>query len=100
AAMRMPPEIARAGDFDGWRAAVGTAVSVADCQHWTLGLLAVFAGCLTGLAELPTCGINLSGQTSSGKSLAQEIAVSVWSKPDLTATGSLLQSARNTDNSL
>jgi hypothetical protein len=100
AAMRMSPEIAKAGDFDGWRAAVGTAVSVANCPHWPLGLLAGFAGCLAALAELPTCGINLSGQSSSGKSLAQEIAGSVWSKPDLTAKESLLQSARNTDNSL
>src|SRR4051812_6505415 len=40
----------------------------------------------------------LSGLTSSGKTTAQRLAVSAWSRAALTARDSLLQSARATAN--
>jgi putative DNA primase/helicase len=74
-----------------------SALSVAGCPHWTLGVVAAFAGLLVSLIGLDTCGVNLSGQSSSGKSTAQRLAVSAWSTPDIRRPG-LSQSARATDN--
>ncbi len=94
---RIEPSVAVAGDLAGWRGAVDTALSVTGCPHWTLGIVAAFAGLLVSLIRLDTCGINLSGQSSSGKSTAQQLAVSAWSTPDIRRPG-LSQSARATDN--
>ncbi len=98
-AARMAPDIARAGTMEGWYRAVEAAVSVAGCEHWTLGVLAAFAGPIVALTGLDTCGINFSGMSSSGKSTAQRLAVSAWSTPDIRRPG-LFQSARVTDNSV
>jgi hypothetical protein len=38
--------------------------------HWLIGLAAGFAGAIAALTGLDTCGINLSGISSSGKTLA------------------------------
>ncbi|MEM7238294.1 MAG: DUF927 domain-containing protein [Pseudomonadota bacterium] len=64
-----------------------------------MGLLAGFAGPILSLAGLDTCGINLSGFSSSGKSTAQRLAASAWSTPDLRKPA-LCQTARATDNSI
>jgi len=98
-AVCMAPDVAKAGSLDGWRAAVATAISVARCEHWTLGVLAAFAGPIVALTGLDTCGINLSGLTTSGKSTAQRLAASAWSSPDIRRPG-LSQSARSTDNAV
>ena len=37
-----------------------------DCLHWTLGVRAGFAGVLVSLAGFNSCGINLSGRSTSG----------------------------------
>ena len=50
------------------------------------------------LAGLDSCGINLSGLSSSGKTTAQRLAVSAWTS---TAIGAgLLQSMRSTENAV
>jgi hypothetical protein len=96
---RLPPDIAQAGTADGWREAIAAALSAKRCPHWAIGIIAGFAGPLIDLTGLSTCGINLSGLSSSGKSLAQQLAVSAWSSPRLTDDG-LSQSARATDNAI
>ena len=99
ATARMPPAVAEAGSLEGWQAAVTAATSVQGCEHWTLGTIAAFAGPLVALTGLDTCGINLSGLSSSGKSTAQRLAASAWSTPDIRKPG-LFQSARATDNAV
>jgi hypothetical protein len=94
---RLEPGVAVAGDTSCWRRAIEAALSVTGCPHWTLGIIAAFAGVLVSLIGLDTCGINFSGQSSSGKSTAQRLAVSAWSTPEIRRLG-LAQSARATDN--
>ncbi|MGC2411976.1 MAG: DUF927 domain-containing protein [Stellaceae bacterium] len=97
ATTRMAPDVAEAGTLEGWRAATQAAFSVTGCEHWTLGVLAPFAGPIIDLVGLDTCGINESGMTSSGKTISQRLAASAWSSPDIRRPG-LFQSARATDN--
>ncbi len=97
---QISPHVAHGGTFDGWKASVSVAATVPDCQHFTLGIIAGFVGPILSLCGLDTCGINLSGKTSLGKTTAQRLAVSVWSKADPTKKDSLLQSAKATANSM
>ena len=94
-----PIELAVGGSLEGWKQATETAVSVAGCPHWTIGVIAAFAGPILALTGLDTCGINLSGMSSSGKSTAQRLAASAWSTPSAHPKG-LAQSARTTDNAV
>ena len=87
-----------AGTLDGWRQSVGAAVGEVACPHWILGTVAAFAGPVLALTGLDTCGINLSGLSSSGKTTAQRLAASAWGSP--TVGAGLLQSMRTTDNAL
>jgi hypothetical protein len=96
---RIPPSVSRAGTLDGWKDAVAAAHGVPGCEHWALGVIAGFAGVLVNLTGLDTCGINYSGLSSSGKTTAQKLAVSAWSRP-VVGRGSLLQSAKATVNSV
>ena len=95
AKMAMP---AKAGSLDAWKIAIAAAVGARDCPHWVIGTLAGFAGTVVALTGLDTCGINLSGLSSAGKSMAQRMAVSAWSSPKLGA--GLFQSMRTTENAL
>ena len=89
---------ATAGTLQGWQEAVAAATGAANCPHFILGLLSGFAGPIQGLVGFDSCGINLSGLSSSGKTLSQRLAVSVWSS---TGLGSgLLQSLRTTENAV
>ena len=89
---------AMAGTLQGWQQAVAAAIGAANCPHFILGLLSGFVGPIQGLAGFDSCGINLSGLSSSGKTLSQQLAVSVWSS---TGLGSgLLQSLRTTENAV
>ena len=99
AAARMAPAVAVSGTMEGWYRAIEAAVSVTGCKHWTLGMLAAFAGPIVSLTGLDTSGINLSGMSTSGKSTAQRLAASAWSTPDIRRPG-LFQSARTTDNAV
>ncbi len=86
------------GTLDGWKAAVAAAASVPGCPHFLLGALAGFSGVVQSLAGLDSCGLNLSGLSSSGKTTAQKLAVSAWTSPALGA--GLLQSMRSTENAV
>lgn len=99
AATRLPPLVARSGTLEDWRKAVGDAVNVEGCEHWTLGAAAAFVGPLLSVTGLDTCGINFSGLSSSGKSTAQRLAVSAWSTPDIRRPG-LAYSAKSTVNAM
>ncbi len=86
------------GSMEGWKSAIAAAVSAKGCPHFILGLLAGFAGVVQSLAGLDSCGINLSGLSSSGKTTAQRLAVSAWTSPSIGA--GLLQSMRSTENAV
>ena len=86
------------GSLDGWKAAVAAAAKCEGCPHFLLGVLAGFAGVVQSLAGLDSCGINLSGLSSSGKTTAQRLAVSAWTSPSIGA--GLLQSMRSTENAV
>jgi Domain of unknown function (DUF927)/Toprim domain len=89
---------ATSGSMDGWRAAVEGALDAANCPHWTLGVVGGFVGPIVALTGLDTCGVNLSGISSSGKTISQKLAASAWGSPRLGAA--LLQSMRTTENAL
>jgi Domain of unknown function (DUF927)/Toprim domain len=97
AAARVPGST-RMGSLDGWRAAVAAAVLATNCPHWVLGAAAGFAGSILALVGFDTCGINLSGLSTSGKTLAQKLAVSAWTTPRIGV--GLLQSLRTTENAI
>ena len=94
---RMPLP-AKVGTLDGWKTAIAAAVGARDCPHWVIGTLAGFAGPIVALTNLDTSGINLSGLSSAGKSMAQKMGVSGWSSPKLGE--GLFQSMRTTENAL
>jgi putative DNA primase/helicase len=96
ASSRLESSVALAGEMAGWRSAVEAALSVGGCPHWILGICAGFAEVLVSLIGVDTCGVNLSGQSSSGKSTAQRLAVSAWSTPDIRRPGLPDQRARRT----
>lgn len=86
------------GTLDGWKAATTVAAAVTGCPHFALGTLVGFSGVVQSLAGLDSCGLNLSGLSSSGKTTAQRLAVSAWTS---TVLGSgLLQSMRSTENAV
>jgi hypothetical protein len=58
-----------------------------------------FVGSIIALTGLDSCGVNFSGLSSSGKSTAQRIAVSIWSKA-APKKDTLSQSAKATSNSM
>jgi hypothetical protein len=97
--VRLAPEVACGGTLEGWQAAAEAAATAPNTPHWTLGLASGFAGCILQLVRLDTCGLCLSGPSSCGKTLSQQIAVSVWTSPRL-ASGGLLRPARFTENAI
>ena len=87
-----------AGTLDGWKQAAAAAFETPENYHWPVGVLAGFAGTLVQLAGLDTCGVNLSGRTSKGKTTAQALAASVWANPK--AGQGVLATFRSTANAL
>lgn len=96
---RLAPAVARAGSLAGWRHAAQAAVGAPACPHWILGTVAGLAGPVLDLAGLDSCGINLSGPSSRGKSTAQRLAASAWSGPQL-GSGGLFRSLRVSENAV
>jgi hypothetical protein len=91
----MPP----AGTLEEWRRAIATAAAAPGCPHWILAVACAFAGPILSLTGIESRGINLSGLSTSGKSTAQQLAVSAWSTPDPRG-GGLLHSMRSTENAI
>ena len=96
---RMDPDISAAGGFEEWKTAISAALAAPNCEHWTICIVAAFAASIASLAGLDTCGINLSGMSSGGKSTGQRLTASAWSTPDIRKPG-LCQSARTTTNAI
>lgn len=70
------------GTFEGWQKAASAAERFyAGNFHWTFGLAAGFVGPILGLIGGESCGCNLSGDSSMGKTIAQKLASSVWASP-------------------
>jgi hypothetical protein len=86
--------VACSGTIEGWQAAMGAAVTAENCAHWSLSAAASFAGPLVDLTKSDTCGLNLSGGTSLGKTTGQQITVSAWSSP-MQSDGGLRPRRRN-----
>ncbi|MDP4026330.1 DUF927 domain-containing protein [Methylobacterium sp. NEAU 140] len=97
---RIGATVARGGTIEAWREAVAAACSAPRCEHWIIGAIAGFCAPILSLCGMDTCGINLSGMTSGGKTTAQRLAVSAWSRAALDQRDSLLQSARATANAV
>lgn len=70
-----------AADAAMWSANPENARNANSNFHWTLGLCAAFVGPIIGLADLPPRGLNLSGESSTGKSIALQLGASVWGNP-------------------
>jgi phage/plasmid primase-like uncharacterized protein len=96
---RLKPRLSMGGTLDGWKGAAEKALGVDNCPHWVIGAVAAFAGPVLALAGLDSCGINISGMSSGGKSTAQRLAVSAWSNPKL-GSGGLFRSMRVTENAV
>jgi hypothetical protein len=79
--VKIADRVSRSGTIEGGQAAVRVAVTAENCLHWTLSSAASFAGVLVDLTKSDTCGLNLSGGTSLGKTTGQQITVSAWSSP-------------------
>jgi phage/plasmid primase-like uncharacterized protein len=98
--VRLAPTVAKSGSMEGWRQAIDVALAAENCPHWTLAVCADFVGPVVDITDLDTCGLDLSGFTSQGKTTGQRLAVSGWSAPDSRKRGSLLQSMLATENSM
>src|SRR5215469_4967757 len=99
AEIRFPSGSTKCGTYEDWQKATGAALDVEQCPHWTLGAAAGFVGPVLGLCDLDTCGINLSGPTTRGKTTGVALGVSTWTSPLLTS-GGLLRSMRATQTSI
>ncbi|UWQ17074.1 DUF927 domain-containing protein [Jannaschia sp. M317] len=69
-----------AGTLEGSKMAANAALQSPNF-YWTFGICAGFVGPIQTLAGLPSCGFNLSGDSSLGKTLAEVIAAMVWGNP-------------------
>lgn len=97
--VKLPERVACSGTVEGWRAAVTAAATAENCPHWIICAAASFAGVLIDVTKSETCGLNLSGGTSLGKTTGQQITVSAWSSPR-QSDGGLLKSMRTTENAI
>ena len=75
-----PAAMHAAGTQDGWRD--GVAALCVDNSRLTLAVSAAFAAPLLGITGDDSGGINLQGISSTGKTTALHVAVSVWGEPD------------------
>ena len=82
-----PAAMRTAGTQDGWRD--GVAALCVDNSRLTLAVSAAFAAPLLDITGDDSGGINLQGQSSTGKTTALHAAVSVWGPLDSCKTGAL-----------
>ena len=69
-----------AGTLDGSQIAADAAIASPNF-YWTLGLCAGFVGPVQTLIGAPSCGMNLSGDSSLGKTIALTLAAMSWGNP-------------------
>jgi hypothetical protein len=86
------------GTLEGWQNAANAALQSPENVHWALSLAAGFTGPVMGLIGSDSCGFNLSGDSSKGKTIAGSLAASVWASP-IAGRGNL-QTANATQNAL
>ena len=95
-----PAAIRTAGTLDDWRDNV--AALCAGNSRLTLAISAAFAAPLLDITGDDSGGINLQGQSSTGKTTALNAAVSVWGGPDYLqrwrATGNGLEATAQAHN--
>lgn len=96
---RIPDKIAKGGTFEGWMETTAAALSVEGGHHWRLGVASGFAGTIVAYTGMDSCGMCLSGMSSAGKTTAQKLAASAWSKPS-PHRDSLYQSVKATANGM
>jgi hypothetical protein len=84
------------GNLKTWKQAIAKAVNNDGVPHWKIAAAAGFAGLITQLCGMDTCGIHFSGLTSRGKTLALKLATSAWTSP-VFGRG-LMSTWRSTDN--
>ncbi len=74
-----------AGTLEGWQDAANAAMApIGDLPpnfFWVSTLAAAFAGPLLGLVGQSSCGFNLSGESSRGKTLALKLGSAAWATP-------------------
>ena len=86
-----------AGTLAGSQIAANAALNSPNF-YWTLGLCAGFIGPLQTLIGAPSGGMNLSGDSSLGKTLAEILAAMAWGNPH---TGkAALHGMNNTQNAI
>ncbi|TMV06318.1 DUF927 domain-containing protein [Ruegeria sediminis] len=87
------------GEVDKFTAAAVESFKYTETNfYWPLGLAAGFAGPLLGILKERSCGIVLSGHSSLGKSLGQELGASVFGSPEEGDGG--FHSAKTTTNAI
>jgi hypothetical protein len=95
----IPAGDAMRGTLEGWSKGIAAVFADERVKHLQLGVMAGFAGPILTLAGLDSCGLVWTGMTSGGKSTAQKLAVSVWSRTEINKPG-LMKSAHTTVNAV
>jgi hypothetical protein len=95
----IPAADARRGSLQGWLKGIEAVFGDDRVPHLQLGTMAGFAGPVLTLAGLDSCGLVWTGLTSGGKTTAQKLAVSAWSRQEISKPG-LMKSAHTTLNAV
>lgn len=84
------------GDLETWKAI--NAEMAEENPHWTGGPVFGLTGVVLQAAKLDSCGINLSGHSSYGKTTTQRQAASAWTHTEDKTKPGLLRVAKTTIN--
>lgn len=74
----MVKERGASGSLEGWQQAASAAKRN---FHWQFGLCAGFVGPLLGIVETNPCGVNFSGESALGKTIALLFGSTIWTTP-------------------
>ncbi len=70
------------GDLEGWKGAANAALSMSEGNpYWATTICGGFAGVLLDIMEWQPIGLVLSGETSKGKSIGEEVGAAIWGNP-------------------